>query len=318
VVKVQNLDTLIFYYNDSYQLVKPICATIFRISKIDTILGTFTGDFTDYYQDSTIAVKGSYIDGKKEGNFKLYFPNGQLEQVGKYVNNDKHGKWEYYYNDGTTHQTIDFKDKETLILEFWDENGNKMVESGNGKWFGYETPEKNTKIAGNVKNGKKDGKWKRTIPSKNMTVNIEKYEDGNFIKGKEYSIIYGSVSYKDTMYCLLEQSPAFITAELFEISRCYRMQNDNFEDAEYPGGMSAFHKEIQEKLVLTQPSPTRGKIVIHMTINKKGEMTNFKPISDIGCEYDVIRVFETMKNWIPMKVNGEPTIQPKLISFEIK
>jgi hypothetical protein len=55
-----------------------------------------------------------------------------------------------------------------------------------------------------------------------------------------------------------------------------------------------------------------------MTINKKGEMTNFKPISDIGCEYDVIRVLETMKNWIPMKVNGEPTIQPKLISFEIK
>lgn len=318
VVKAQNLDTLIFYYNNAYQLVKPICATIFRISKVDTIIGTFTGDFTDYYQDSAIAVKGRYINGKKEGDFKLYFPNGQLNQEGKYVNNNKHGQWEYYYNNGAKHQTIDFRDKETLILEFWDEDGNKMVESGNGKWYGYENSDKFTKIAGNVINGRKSGKWKRDIPSKNFTMNIEKYEDGNFISGKETSMINGTVTYKDTMYCVVEQSPKFITAELFELNKCYKMQNNKWEYAEYPGGMFTFYKEIKEKLVLDQPYTTRGIIKIQMTINEKGKMTNFKPVSNIGYENELIRVLQTMNNWTPTKVNGKPTIQAKLISFEIK
>ena len=318
VVKIQNLDTLIFYYNDRYQLVKPICATIFRISKVDTILGTFSGDFTDYYQDSTIAIEGRYVNGEKEGNFNLYFPNGQLHQAGKYVNNYKQGKWEYYYHDGTKHQTLDFKKKETLILEFWDEDGNKLVESGNGEWYGYETPEKFTKIEGSVLNGRKSGKWKRSIPSRKFTMNTEKYEDGNFIKGKESSMVNGTISYKDKMYCVVEQSPTFITAELFQLNRCYKMQNNNWEFAKYPGGMLTFYREIHEKLVLNQPYTTRGIIKIHMTINEKGQMTNFKPISNIGYEYDLIRVLQTMKNWKPTKINGKPTIQPKIISFEIK
>ncbi len=318
VVKELNLDTLIFYYNDRYQLVKPICATIFRVSRVDTILATYTGEFTDYYQDSTKAVEGCYINGKKEGGFKLYFPNGQLNQIGKYVDNKKQGIWEYYYNNGINHQTIDFKNFETVLLEFWGEDGNKMIESGTGSWYGYETPEKFIKIAGNIVNGRKNGKWKRSMPSRNITINIEKYEDGNLIKGKESSLVNGTVSYKDTMYCVIDQPPTFITAELFQLNRCYKMQNNKWVFAKFPGGMFTFYKEIKERLDLTQPYLTRGIIKIHMTINKKGKMTNFKPISNIGYEYDLIRVLQTMNNWTPTKVNGKPTIQPKIISFEIK
>ncbi|HEY1112074.1 MAG TPA: hypothetical protein VGE66_00875, partial [Chitinophagaceae bacterium] len=68
VMRQQGSDTLVFYYNDRWQLVKPVCGTIFRISRMDTVLLTFTGKFVDYYaHDSTIAVEGTYTKGKKEG-----------------------------------------------------------------------------------------------------------------------------------------------------------------------------------------------------------------------------------------------------------
>jgi hypothetical protein len=55
-----------------------------------------------------------------------------------------------------------------------------------------------------------------------------------------------------------------------------------------------------------------------MTIDAEGKMTNFKPVSDIGYEFDLIRALQTMDKWTPTKVNGKPTIQPKVISFEIR
>jgi hypothetical protein len=55
-----------------------------------------------------------------------------------------------------------------------------------------------------------------------------------------------------------------------------------------------------------------------MTIDKEGKMTNFKPVSNIGYELDLIRVLQTMENWTPSKANGKPTIEPKIISFEIR
>src|SRR6476620_6264961 len=109
-------DTLVFYYNDNWQLVKPICETIFRVSKLDTVLLTFTGKFVDYYsKDSTIATEGNYTNGKKEGLFSIYFPNGQLAQSGKYNNDRKTGIWEYFYENGTPRQVLDFQENEILV-----------------------------------------------------------------------------------------------------------------------------------------------------------------------------------------------------------
>jgi hypothetical protein len=312
-------DTLVFYYNDDWQLVKPICETIFRVTKLDTVLLTYTGKFVDYYaQDSSIATEGNYTNGKKEGIFNIYFRNGQIEQFGKYTNDKKTGIWEYFYENGTKRQILDFQDNEILVKEFWDEEGKKLVSSGNGEWFSYATSERFMKTSGEVFNGRKNGTWKNTIPSRNMTTNIEKYKDGNFISGKMFSVVAGTESYKDTMYCSIEKTPKFLAAEQFQMNRCFKYQNNSLEFATYPGGMERFYGQIRDKIQLSGPILMRGVIRVQMTIDKEGKMTNFKPVSNIGYELDLIRVLQTMENWTPSKANGKPTIEPKIISFEIR
>jgi len=319
VINQIGYDTVVFYYNERWHMVKPICATTFRISKLDTVTLFFTGTFVDYYtHDSTIAVEGTYSNGKKEGNFKIYYPNGQLEQSGNYTNDKKSGIWEYFYEDGRKRQILDFQDNEILIKEFWNEEGKKLVESGNGEFFTYESSEKFIKTTGEVLNGRKNGKWENIIVSRNMTTNIEKYKEGKLLSGKMISLVRGTESYKDTQYCAIEHPPAFLKAEQFQISRCYKNEKNNWEFATYPGGAERFYRQIKEKIVINRPIQKRGTIKILMTIDSNGKMTNFKPVSNTGYEFDLILVLETMDNWTPTKVNGKPTIQPKIINFEIR
>jgi hypothetical protein len=319
IKQLGNSDTAVFYYNERWQLVKPICATVFRFSRVDTVLQTFTGEFTDYYSyDSSKAIEGNYLKGKKEGMFKFYFPNGQLAQSGNYVNDKKGGMWQYFYEDGVKRQILDFQENEILVKEFWNEEGKKLVDSGIGEWFGYESAEKFIKTSGEIFNGRKNGTWKNMISSRNMITNIAKYKDGKLISGKIISVVGGTESYKDTIYCSIEKPLPFLTAELFQVNQCYKNQKNNWEFAKYPGGMERFYSEIKEKLVLTGEVGRKGVIRIQTTIDTDGKMTNFKLVSSIGYESDLIRVLQTMDNWTPTKINGKPTTQTKLISFEIR
>lgn len=319
VIRLLGVDTVLFYYDEQWNMVKPVCATSFRISRVDTVNFNFTGRFADYYtRDSTIAVEGNYSNGIKDGRFNIYFPNGQLEQSGNYTNNRKSGIWEYYYPDGTKRQVLDFLENEILIREFWNEEGKKMVESGNGEYYTYESLEKFKKTSGAVLNGRKNGTWKSTIVSRNMTTNIEYFKDGNFLRGKMFSLAGGTEIYKDTTYCSIEFAPTFLRAENFLASGCHKKQTNNWEFSKYPGGNARFNNQIRERLILEGPVIKRGVIKVQMTIDYDGKMSNFIPVSTIGYEWDLIRVLRTMDHWTPTKVNGKPTILTKLVSFEIR
>lgn len=319
VIRMLGTDTVMFYYSEQWNLVKPVCATVFRISRVDTVKFNFTGKFTDYYTyDSTVAIEGNYANGIKAGKFNIYFPNGQLEQSGNYVNNKKSGIWEYYYPSGIKRQVFDFRDNEILILEFWNEEGMKLVDEGNGQYFTYESLEEFKKTSGEVLNGRKHGTWKNIIVSRNMTTNIENYKEGKLLKGKMISVAGGIEPYKNRTYCPIEFDPTFLRAEKFLASACIRKQQNTWEFSTYPGGRERFMHQISEKLVLEGSSVKRGVIKVQMTIDYDGKMTNFIPVSSTGYEWELIRVLRTMDVWTPTKVNGEPTTQAKLVSFEIR
>ena len=319
VIQQLGLDTVVFYYDDKWNLVKPVCAITFRISRIDTIDFNFTGKFVDYYMyDSTVAVEGAYSGGKKEGQFNIYYSNGQIEQSGHYANNKKTGIWEYYYEDGTKRQVLDFKEDEILILEFWNEKGKKLVDAGNGEWYDYDSPEKFRKTTGEVLNGHRNGTWKNTLPSRNITINVEKYKEGKLVSGKISSAAFGTQNYKDTTYCTIERPHDFLRAEQFQVSRCYKTEKFKQEPAMYPGGMDAFFKQVREKFTYSAPILKRGVIQVAFTIDADGKMINFRPISALGYEFELIRVLQTMYHWTPAKVNGKPTTQPRMVSFEIR
>ena len=323
VINQIGIDTVIFYYNNDWHLVRPVCSSIFRVSQIDTVFFTFTNFFTDFYSDSTKAVEGNYTNGKKEGDFKLYFPNGQIEQFGKYSNDKKNGVWEYYYANGKKHQVLDFKESEILIISFWDENGKQLTDSGTGEWFTFESQDKFTKISGSVVNGRKNGTWKKSVSSKNFVTNSEKYKDGKLISGKMFALIGSTEAYKDTAYCFIEKDLPFVSAEQFIIDGCRLQTNDmqsnnSWAFAEYPGGVENFYQEIRERFILSENNTIKGTILVQTTIDERGKMTNFLPISSIGLELELIRVLKTMSNWNPTKINGEPTTQTKVIRFVIR
>lgn len=318
VITQLGADSIIFYYNDRYQMVKPRCLSLFRLTRIDSVLLFFAGDFIDYYPDSIIALKGNYTNGMKEGLFQFYYPNGQLEKIGNYSKGKKTGVWKYYYEDGTKHQMLEFIEREIYVTEFWNEKGQHLVDSSNGDWFGYETKEQFTRISGKIINGKKVGVWKKDIPSRNFVMNLENFSNGKFNNGNSNSMVNGAKPYNDTSYCNVEQPEPFLTAEIFEINQCYPKIDNRWIFAKYPNGYDKFNKELKEKLILNNPLNINGTLRIQTTIDTEGKMTNFKSISNLGFENDLIKVLETMKNWKPTKVNGKPVSQIKFIDLYIR
>jgi len=319
VVRDGNNDTVIFYFSQSWQLVKPVCASIFRTSLVDTMLLTFSGDFTDYYTlDSTIALEGNYTNGKKEGKFNFYFPNGQLKESGDYKNDFKIGIWEYFYENGERHQVLEFANNDVLIKEFWNEEGKKLVENGNGEWFTYTDSDKFVRIEGEVLNGRKNGTWKKFIPSRKVNMNIEKFKDGKLTSGKFFSTFKGTESYKDTSYCSVEEIPSYVKAESLQLSPCIRPLNGDYEYAVYPGGMQRFYDQISRNIKISGTVNHITIIKVRMTIDSEGKMMNFVPISNTGLELSLISALQLMDKWHPAKFNGAPRSQTRLVSFTIR
>ncbi len=274
VINQLGADSIVFYYNDRYQMVKPNCSTLFRVVKVDSILSFFSGRFTDYYPDSLAALIGNYTNGKKEEFFEFYYPNGQLEKSGTYTNDNKTGVWNYYYEDGSKHQVLEFKQKNILVLEFWDEKSKHLVDSGNGDWFGYETNEHFMKVSGKILNGKRIGVWKKDIPSNDFIMNLENFSNGQFSNGNINSIVNGTKPYNDTSYCIIEQPEIFLTAKIFEMNQCFPKLDNRWVFAKYQGGNDKFNRELKKKLILNNSQNIIGKLRVQTTIDSEGKMTN--------------------------------------------
>ncbi len=132
------------------------------------------------------------------------------------------------------------------------------------------------------------------------------------------SLRNGTKPYNDTSYCAIELPGAFLTAETFEINECFPNFDTRWVFAKYPGGDEKFNKELNEKLILNQPSNIKGTLKVQTTIDSNGKMTNFKPLSNLGFENELIKVLENMRNWKPTKVSGKSVSQIKVIEFTIQ
>ncbi|MCU0436817.1 MAG: energy transducer TonB [Raineya sp.] len=101
------------------------------------------------------------------------------------------------------------------------------------------------------------------------------------------------------------------------------------EPAQYEGGMIAFRKAIQDKLVYPQNMKERhieGKVVLQYIINEQGYMLYVKTLRDIGygsgeaAETALKRMNELKQNrWIPAKdAHGQPVSVRKTIIVRFK
>jgi len=96
-------------------------------------------------------MHGFYIENYPEGNPKT---------TGYYKNGAKDSIWSYYIGINKMSKQEIFKGETTLILNFWDKDGNQTVKDSNGVLTSYY---KNGQIeeTGPIKSGLPHGFWKR-------------------------------------------------------------------------------------------------------------------------------------------------------------
>ncbi|MEM7109458.1 MAG: energy transducer TonB [Bacteroidota bacterium] len=87
------------------------------------------------------------------------------------------------------------------------------------------------------------------------------------------------------------------------------------------GGFEAFYKFVNKKL--RYPGPARrmgieGTVYVSFVVNEKGEMTNIKIAKGIGvgCDEEVLRIFNKPPKWKPGKQRGVPVKVNKVMPIK--
>ncbi|WP_295334585.1 energy transducer TonB [Flavobacterium sp.] len=216
------------------------------------------GEEIKYYENGQKKSSTFYENKRKIGIHTEWFENGNLKQIGKF-NPEKFNTNEYY-----------------LVETIWNENGTKMVESGNGL-FDVQKDKIHTK--GEYKNGVKNGVW--TITSIEKTY-VDEYKDGNFISGY-YTDKNGFMK----EYQVLEKKP------------------------EPKKGLQHFYKFISSNFKPTREAvrnKVKGKIVLYFVVDKEGKISNIKIARGLGhgLDEEAINVLEKYPEWFPGEQRGIP------------
>lgn len=102
----------------------------------------YSGTYQTYYDNGTLKMQTTFLDGKKQGECKLYFEDGELNEIRHYKNNEMNGTWLTFNNLGVKVAEASYK------------NGKK-----DGNWFVWDD-EGNLKYELCYKDGEKTGTWK--------------------------------------------------------------------------------------------------------------------------------------------------------------
>lgn len=82
------------------------------------------------------------------------------------------------------------------------------------------------------------------------------------------------------------------------------------QDPEYPGGLDALYKFIQQNLKypqLAKENNITGRVFVTFVVEKDGSVSNVKAARDIGggCGAEAVRVIKSMPKWTPGKQRGK-------------
>jgi len=91
------------------------------------------------------------------------------------------------------------------------------------------------------------------------------------------------------------------------------MSGPEFAQASYPGGNEKFYQFISKNVqypMRCMDENIQGEVRIQFTVNRNGELSNFKPIKKVdSCPeftHEAIRILKMSKRWKPGTKNGLP------------
>mgnify|MGYP001344887571 CR=1 FL=1 len=308
-VSFLNKDSLVFYYNYRYEIVKAECAEIFRFTKLDSTTAKFTGKFIDFYYDSTIIAEGNYINGVKDGLFKIFYLNGKTKESGFYKNGIRTGIWEYWYENESIKQKINFSDETPKVIDFWDEKGKKRVNNGEGY---YSQPiSGSSTLEGKIVKGNQDGKWKLFVSE--SASYIEVYKDGKFVEGK-HMFLLGTEDYTDKTHCDFLDKEFIDNSEKFIVGKCLFHNNYGLSKIippEFEGGEVGFRSYVARKLQYPEEAArlgVQGRVYLKFIIEPDGKVTNIIVLKSDSplLNNEAIRVIKSSPKWKPGTQNGKP------------
>ncbi len=164
--------------------------------------GTFTngelsGLWKFYNHDGTPSQEIKYLDSETErihslwdpdgnqlikngnGTFTSYFDGTNKLNEGKVTNGIKVGTWITYYQDGSTKEVGEFKDDKYIIKSAWNQQGEVMVQNGNGEYISYYEESDKELEKGLFKNGLREGTWLVYYPNSIIVQQESNYKNGN-------------------------------------------------------------------------------------------------------------------------------------------
>ena len=86
---------------------------------IDSTL--LNGKYQFYYNDSVIAIDGSFVEGNPDGSVKFYSPTGILSEQGFWINGSREGKYLTFWEDGviSSDQNYQYDKLQGESLSYW-------------------------------------------------------------------------------------------------------------------------------------------------------------------------------------------------------
>ena len=145
---------------------------------------------------------------------------------------------------------------------------------------------------------------KKADVAKINTIDFNTTIDNKISKGTDGAIF----KIKSTPSAFIDSGKGFVEPKKPEIDR---VTPTDFADVmpQYPGGMTAFRKFLENNLKNPQDLEEGEKVAVKIKfiVGYDGELKGFETIEDGGTSFnnEVIRVLKKMPNWIPGKMRGE-------------
>lgn len=304
-------DSVVFYYEAGWHLVKPQCAVTYRYTRL-TPDGFFTGAVKDLSRDSVVTFTGNYENRKKEGLFSGYHHRTGLPAFsGHYADNKRQGLWYYWYENGKPQITLRFSQDSLYVLEAWDRDGKQTVANGNGtvKIENFDI------IEGKVKNGLMEGNW--LYHRRDGYVYFqEKFKEGKFTKGTSPRDTYQD----KTRFRFLQEPDQVLKGETFLFSpNCVVVKPRDKRAIKVPwyrGGNENLNKEIVAQIRNRPRSAEEtlftGIVNINFEVNTQGEVVNIHPSNSFGTPPPSLvehlkKIVASTGKWQPALVDQQPS-----------
>ena len=101
----------------------------FEYALINYINNIKEGEFTAYYKNNALYMKGNFVNGKLTGEHVIYYPDGQIKVKRQFSNGLQTGTKYTFYGDGTIYSIVNFKN-DTLHGPYY-----KYDDEGDLKWY---------------------------------------------------------------------------------------------------------------------------------------------------------------------------------------